>query len=60
MDWKWIIEHLITLVLGLVAGWSARIVVSRRSSHRMNKVTQKGNVAGGDIVGGDMNKNNRR
>ena len=59
MDWKWAVEHFITLVLGLVAGWSARIVVSRRSNTRVNKVNQSGNFAGGDIVGGDMNKNNR-
>jgi hypothetical protein len=59
MDWQWIVEHLVTFVVGLASGWTAKIVISRRSSRRVNKVTQKGNFAGGDIVGGDMHKNNR-
>ena len=59
MDWKWIVDHLITFAAGLTAGWSVRVAISRRNQVRSNKVTQTGNFAGGDIVGGDMNKNNR-
>lgn len=59
MDWQWIIEHFVTFIVGLVGGWSAKVVISRRSNNRINKVNQKGNFAGGDIVGGDMHKNNR-
>lgn len=59
MDLNWAAEHLISLVVGLVTGWSAKVVISRRSNQRINKVDQRNNFAGGDLVGGDMNKNNR-
>lgn len=54
--------HIASFLGGLVAGWTLKVVISNRSSRsqRSTFVSQKGNRAGGDIVGGDMNKGNRR
>jgi hypothetical protein len=38
------------LAAGFAAGFSVKVVIDRS---RKNQVTQKGNIAGGDIVGGD-------
>lgn len=59
MDW-W--THVVTFLLGLGAGWTLKIFISNRSTRisRTSKVSQKNNSAGGDIVGGDSHKNNRR
>ena len=58
MDW---LNHLWTFLAGLVSGYTVKTVISIRSSktNRVNKVTQRDNTAGGDIVGGDMTKNDR-
>jgi hypothetical protein len=61
MDWSAIISHIVTFLVGLGAGWTVRIVVSNRStkSSRTMKVNQRGNLVGGDMVGGDMHKHHR-
>lgn len=47
--------HIATFLAGLATGWTLKVVISNRSnrSHRATFVSQKGNMAGGDIVGGD-------
>ncbi|MBF3842809.1 MULTISPECIES: hypothetical protein [Burkholderia] len=47
--------HIATFLAGLATGWTLKVVISNRSnrSHRATFVSQKGNTAGGDIVGGD-------
>jgi len=58
MDW-W--THIYTFLAGLGAGWTLKVVISNRSSRsrRSSIVSQKGNCAAGDIVAGDMHKNDR-
>jgi hypothetical protein len=58
MDWQ---SHIWTFLAGLVSGYTVKTVISIRSSKtkRVNKVNQHGNFAGGDIVGGDVNKSDR-
>jgi hypothetical protein len=58
MDW---LTHIGSFLLGLGAGWTLKVVISNRSSRskRVTVTSQKYNRAGGDIVGGDINKNNR-
>lgn len=47
----------ITFFLGLGAGWTLKIIVSNHVSNanRKTSVSQKNNIAGGDIVAGDVN-----
>lgn len=56
-----LLAYIFTFLLGLGTGWTLRIVISNRSSQssKSSIVSQKSNHAGGDIVAGDMNKNNR-
>ncbi|CAB3755410.1 hypothetical protein [Paraburkholderia humisilvae] len=58
MDW-W--KYVIAVVAALGAGWTLKIAISSRSSRskRATFVSQKNNHVGGDLVGGDMHKNNR-
>jgi hypothetical protein len=59
MDW---LTHIGSFLLGLGAGWTLKVVISNRSSlsKRVTVTSQKYNKAGGDIVGGDSHKDNRR
>jgi membrane associated rhomboid family serine protease len=59
MDW---LTHIGSFLLGLGAGWTLKVVISNRSSRskRVTVTSQRYNKAGGDIVGGDMHKDNRR
>lgn len=54
------LAYIFTFLLGLGAGWTLRIVISNHSSQssKTSFVSQKYNHTGGDIVAGDMNKNN--
>lgn len=48
-------EHLsefVTFLIGLVAGWTLKIIVDKSK----NSTMIKGNKAGGDIAGRDVNK----
>jgi hypothetical protein len=45
------LSHILTFLAGLVTGYTIRIVISNSKSIRF--VSQKGNVAGRDIVAGD-------
>jgi hypothetical protein len=48
-------EHLaeiLSFLGGLVAGWTLKIIVDKSK----NSTTIRGNVAGGDIAGRDINK----
>ncbi len=45
------LSHILTFLAGLASGYTIRIVVSNSRSTRI--VSQKGNVAGRDIVAGD-------
>ncbi len=58
MDW-W--THVVTFLAGLGAGWTLKVVISNRSTRtsRTSVVSQKNNRVGGDLVGGDMHKNDR-
>jgi hypothetical protein len=58
MDW---LKYVVAAVAAIAAGWSVKVLISNRStrSKRTTIVSQKNNRAGGDIVGGDMHKNNR-
>lgn len=58
MEW---LTHIGTFLLGLGAGWTLKVVISNKSSQsqRVTLTSQKNNRARGDIVGGDMHKNNR-
>jgi len=53
MTLKDIVEIIISFVTG--AGFSAVITFNVTKKSRKNTVTQKGNTAGGDIVGGNKN-----
>lgn len=57
-----IITHVLTFVAGMGAGWTLKLVITNRSnkSSRSSIVSQKGNRVKGDMVAGDMNKNNRK
>ncbi len=61
MDWTSIITHLSAFITGLGAGWTVRFVYSKRvvDSSRSTKVKQAGNFVAGDMVAGDMHKNNK-
>jgi len=58
MDW-W--KYIGAAIAALGAGWTLKIAISSRSSRskRTTFVSQKNNRVGGDLVGGDMHKNNR-
>lgn len=58
MEW---LKYIVAAITAIVAGWSVKILISNRSTRlkRTTIVSQKNNRAGGDIVGGDMNKNSR-
>lgn len=60
MEWWKIITA--GLIAALGTGWTLKLFFSNRSSRsrRTTIVSQKHNRAGGDIVGGDMHKNNRK
>jgi hypothetical protein len=47
-----ILTHIVTFLLGLGAGWSLKMYVNSRST----STRQSGNVVGGDMAGGDINK----
>jgi hypothetical protein len=52
LDWVQLIGALATaFAAGFGAGFSVHVVISRKSV-----VTQRGNRAGGDIAGGNINK----
>ncbi len=59
MDQVW--SHILAFIGGLGTGWVAKVYISSRSSttNRTTVVSQKNNQANGDIVAGDMHKNNR-
>lgn len=59
MDWAALLGAFLT---GLASGWTLRIYISKRSMRvqRKNKVVQTGNVAGGNIVGGDLNSQDKK
>lgn len=59
MDQVW--SHILAFIGGLGTGWVVKVYISSRSSaiNRTSIVSQKKNQASGDIVAGDMNKNNR-
>lgn len=61
MDWTSLATHIGTFIAGLGAGWTVRIVYSKRSIDlsRHTKVKQTGNFVGGDMVGGDQHKNDK-
>lgn len=50
------LTHIITFITGLGAGWSLKIIVSRRSFKRSAFTSQKNNYVGGDMAGGDIHK----
>jgi len=58
MDW-W--THAAAFLAGLGAGWTLKVMISNRSSRssRSSLVSQKDIRAGGDVVAGDVHKNNR-
>ena len=57
-----IITYILTFVAGMGAGWTLKVVIVNRSnkSSRSSIVSQKGNRVKGDMVAGDMSKNNRK
>lgn len=59
MDW---VSHLGTFLAGLVAGYTLKVVINNRSTNKrsINVVSQKGNFAGRDIVGGNNTKDNSK
>lgn len=59
MDQVW--SHILAFIGGLGTGWVAKVYISSRSytTNRTTLVSQKNNLANGDIVAGDMHKNNR-
>lgn len=59
MDQMW--SHILAFLSGLGTGWVAKVIISSRSTttNRTTVVSQKNNQASGDIVAGDMHKNNR-
>lgn len=61
MDWTSLATHVGTFIAGLGAGWTVRVAYSKRiiDASRNTKVNQKGNFVGGDMVAGDMHKNNK-
>lgn len=61
MDWTSFATHIGTFIAGLGAGWTVRIMYSKRTIDlsRTTKVKQSGNFVGGDMVAGDMHKNNQ-
>lgn len=58
MGW---LKYVVEAIAAIAAGWTVKLAISNRSSRsrRTTIVSQKQNHAGGDIVGGDMHKNNR-
>ncbi len=58
MDW---LKYVVAALATIAAGWTVKVAISNRSKHskRTTITSQKNNRAGGDIVGGDMYKNNR-
>ena len=54
-----VITHVIAFFAGLGAGWTLKIIISNTSSKSKKITTQNKNTVGGDIAGGDINKNNR-
>ncbi|CAB3960445.1 hypothetical protein BLA3211_00183 [Burkholderia aenigmatica] len=58
MEW---LKYAVAALATIAAGWSVKVAMSHRSSSkkRTTIVSQKNNRAGGDIVGGDVYKNNR-
>jgi hypothetical protein len=55
------LTHILTFLAGLGAGWTLKVVISSKTTKNSvsRNVVQKNNTAGGDIVGGDMNKNSK-
>jgi hypothetical protein len=58
MDWSTVGKVLLALVAAIAGGLVIKVAVSRRTSRRteIRFVSQKNNVAGGDIVAGDSTK----
>ncbi|MBV4545093.1 MULTISPECIES: hypothetical protein [Pseudomonas] len=56
------LTHIFTFLVGLGAGWTAKIVVSKiqTNNSQKRKTAQNNNTVHGDMAGGDMNKNNRQ
>lgn len=54
MEW---LTHILSFLVGLGAGWTLKVAISNRTSvrRRITVTSQKGNIAGGDIVAGDKN-----
>ena len=44
------------IILALLGGLSLTLVIKKRNSKNVNKVTQKGNVVHGDMAGRDINR----
>lgn len=53
MDWLALLGGFFS---GLITGWTLKVVITNRSvrKERSTEVLQQGNVAGGNIVAGDM------
>lgn len=59
MDWSEIILGVLGFLGAVIAGGITLKIISKRTS-RLNLVSQKNNVAGGDIVGGDKVTNRNK
>ena len=53
-----IITHLVTGLIGLIAGYTISVTFNSNKTIRSNSKVQKGNTVGGNMSGGDMNINN--
>ncbi len=55
------LTHIIAFFAGLGAGWTLKIIVNNQVSTttRKTSVTQRDITAGGDVIGGDVNKHRK-
>jgi len=55
------LTYAVTFFLGFGAGWTLKIIVNNKISNtnRKTSVSQKNNIAGGDIVAGDLKKHQK-
>ncbi len=51
-----IVNTIISFIAGLASGFTLKVVIDRSKNKRVTTVNQTHNVAGGDIVGGDMKR----
>jgi hypothetical protein len=50
------ITSILSFLGGLVSGFTLKVVIDRSKNKRKTTVTQKNNVVGRDMIGGDVNR----